>query len=565
MGGATFQFGSGGGRPMGIGARVFLLLFSVVFMGIGLLFAYAVVRSTLETVATYRWAKTPCRIVASAEERTRDEESPYTFWVEYTYERKDAPRTSHGFLLSDWSTADYEDVQRLLDRYAPGTQTVCFVDPEDPERAILEHESLWNFLVILFPLLFVAVGSVTMVVALRGLGKGTDASRGASQTISGGSRRQLGPLGLALFFSPFLAVGLATLYPLGLRPILEGADARSWQKTPCTVIESSLRCHKGDDGDTYSVDVLYEYEWSGRIRRSNRYCVSYVSSSEYEAKAAIVERLPPGARTACWVNPKDPVVAVLKRDPGEGFLMMLFPAMFGLTGGLGVFFSLRSWWRARSPAKARAPEVRPRAPERRGPRILRPVSSPVVKFGIVLLCALVWNGITWIAAWQALRSWIAGEPELFFTIFISLLVLAGLLVAGLAFSQFLALFNPRVRLEVGADPVRTGEPVGLSWSLSRGARKITRLKIALEGREETVISSGKNSHTSKETFHYEPLVDTSPQEGVAFGSARLAVPEGAMHTFTGSRHKVVWALKVQGEIPAWPDLDDEFALNVEPG
>jgi hypothetical protein len=245
--------------------------------------------------------------------------------------------------------------------------------------------------------------------------------------------------------------------------------------------------------------------------------------------------------------------------------VLLFPGIFGLVGGLGVFFSLRAWWRGRSPAYAEIRASRRQALPGRGARVLRPVTSPLAKFALVLLFALFWNGITWIFAWQALQGWLVGSPDYFLTIFITLFVLAGLLVAGLAVSQFLALFNPRVRLEMGSDSVRAGEPVGLSWSLSRGARKVTHLRITLEGREETVVSSGKNSRTLKETVYAETVVDTDPSAGAAFGGATLSIPACAMHTFTESRHKIVWALKVQGEIPAWPDLDDEFALEVEAG
>ena len=38
-----------------------------------------------------------------------------------------------------------------------------------------------------------------------------------------------------------------------------------------------------------------------------------------------------------------------------------------------------------------------------------------------------------------------------------------------------------------------------------------------------------------------------------------------MHTFAAPHNKVVWCLKVRGEIPRWPDVDEEFPLEVLPG
>jgi hypothetical protein len=35
-----------------------------------------------------------------------------------------------------------------------------------------------------------------------------------------------------------------------------------------------------------------------------------------------------------------------------------------------------------------------------------------------------------------------------------------------------------------------------------------------------------------------------------------------MHSFAAKNNKIVWTLHVRGEIPRWPDVDDEFPFTV---
>ena len=48
------------------------------------------------------------------------------------------------------------------------------------------------------------------------------------------------------------------------------------------------------------------------------------------------------------------------------------------------------------------------------------------------------------------------------------------------------------------------------------------------------------------------------------GSARVTIPEDTMHSFEFGNTKVVWSLKVTGDVPSWPDVDEEFDFVVRP-
>ena len=46
------------------------------------------------------------------------------------------------------------------------------------------------------------------------------------------------------------------------------------------------------------------------------------------------------------------------------------------------------------------------------------------------------------------------------------------------------------------------------------------------------------------------------------GSAELTVPTGTMHSFDATSNKIAWTLKIAGDIPKWPDIDDDYDFYV---
>jgi hypothetical protein len=48
------------------------------------------------------------------------------------------------------------------------------------------------------------------------------------------------------------------------------------------------------------------------------------------------------------------------------------------------------------------------------------------------------------------------------------------------------------------------------------------------------------------------------------GIGTVTVPAELMHSFTGSHNKILWTIRVKGEIVHWPDIDEDFPLTVLP-
>jgi hypothetical protein len=96
-------------------------------------------------------------------------------------------------------------------------------------------------------------------------------------------------------------------------------------------------------------------------------------------------------------------------------------------------------------------------------------------------------------------------------------------------------------------------------------QRLRRFQVLLEGREEATYRRGTDTHTDKAVFASISLADTGDPGGFATGAGQAQVPRDTMHSFATKNNKIVWCLRVKGEIPRWPDIDDEFPFTVLAG
>jgi Protein of unknown function (DUF3592) len=398
-----------------------------------------------------------------------------------------------------------------------------------------------------------------------------------SQRRRGGQQMSVGCM--AVFFGLFFLVGAALFYFLFIRPVGLLIEARSWREVPCTILSSQVASHSDSDGTTYSVDIAFAYRVNGAEMRSNRYDFNTGSSSGYDGKKAVVDRYPPGSETVCYVDPEDPQRAVLSRDFSATYLIGLFPLLF-LFAGLGGLIWVVPWpWKKKGGVGVQPTVTRdgttvssavspfgvevPADPS--SPMVLKPQATPFVKFVVILLVTLFWNGIVSIFVWQVYKGWKAGSPDGCLTAFMIPFVLIGLLFLFGVFRQLLVLFNPRPHLTLSPGSPAMGESAWLQWRLSGRAAGVKRLRISLEGREEATYRRGTDTHTDRNVFATVPIVDSTEPFEMASGSASFVIPADTMPSFKADRNKIVWTLKVAAEIPGWPDSDDDFEILVRPG
>ena len=538
--------------PAGKGcATIFLSVFAIM----GLVFTAFMGKAGIETVRPYFWSATDCMIESSAahDSPASARDNGATFDVRYSYRFDGRNYTGTRLRMGMATSLDAESAQRAAFRYAAGNRAVCYVNASSPGESTLERGSVWPLLFMIIPLIFVAIGVLGIIGVWRT--KPPDA-----QPVSERHRAGSGTIGLRVFALFFIGIGGGIMYPMFIRPMLKEAAAAKWPQVPCEIISSRVQRHSGSKGgSTYSVEIRYRYEFHGRAYTGTRYNFDSGNSSNSGWRTEAVAKFPPKLKTLCHVNPEDPIEAVLSVKPSPDRWFGLIPGVFVIIGLL-IFFKApamagRNISRTGLPRDA-LPSL-PRDPVT-GEVELRQAGSPMAGFVAMLIFALIWNGVTW-AILLTVKSW-DYSPRIFLGVFA--LIGAGLGV-GVIYT-FLALFNPRPILTASAPAVPLGGTLGVRWRFTGNVRRLVRLTITLEGREEATYQNGKNTTTAKNIFAILPLLDTADRAQIAGGSAKVIVPRELIHTLAAPNNRIVWTLRVAGDIPKWPDVSADFPIAVLP-
>jgi len=547
-------------KPSGcrsLSGKGFGTLFFGLFFVMGSLFVVFILGEALRQAAPWFWPETECTILSSGVESTDDDEHPYRAVVRFRY-RIDGRDYEGDALFRNYNgTSSFDRARDLSERYAIGSTAACRVNPDHPTLAVLERRVPWIVFVVFFPLIFVAIGGIGLyAVWKRSPSEDHAEPQSISQKAATGRGHQIA-LVLGLIFTVVGGVLFLFLFAL---PAVRMGLSMSWTATPCTVIDSSLRSWSTDDGTSHRADVLYEYQAGGRSWRSNRVDFFSALSSGYDTAQGVIGRHPEGSTGTCWVDPGNPGRSVLERDFRPMHLLGLLPLIF-LIAGLAV----TSWAWGRMRADSTAPQGLPEETEPiEGPLVLEPQVSPVGKVLGAMFFAVFWNGIVSVFVYQAWKSWASGHPDWFLTIFMVPFVLVGLVIIGAVGHFSLALANPRPRLTLDQAAPCLADELRLNWRFTGRASRIRHLRIFLEGREEATYQRGTDTHTDREVFATHTLVDTGNDWEIPTGTAAATIPDDTMHSFTADRNKIVWEIKVEGEIVRWPDVGQNFPITIQP-
>lgn len=367
-----------------------------------------------------------------------------------------------------------------------------------------------------------------------------------------------------LFPFVFGAMGLVTLWFLAVEPLTGIVRSRSWDETFCVIRASGVAEHGDSDGDTYAVDIAYDYTYGGKQYTGKRFDFSTGSSSGRDSKARATAEYPVGATRRCYVNPANPSEAVLSRAPGSYLWWGLFPLPFLAVAIVIPVFVFRKY-RERPSRYTGVPRSLDQW-ENEGELVLRPQSSRGRRFAGLALFAVVWNTFVAFAfVWGLLPSYIAGTPDVFVSLFLTPFALVGLWVVAAVIHRFLGLFCPRISLRLSTARLYPGVQASLSWEIEGDARKLSSLTMALVGCERVTYRQGTRSRTEDhEAVRIGLFISQDPSE-FARGAVELTVPEEVMPTFDAPCNKFVWSLQVQGDIRRFPDIDELFPINIHPG
>ncbi len=151
-------------RPkQGSGMGCFILFLGVFLLaGIGL--AWFLVRPVVQTVGALSWREVPCTILESGvKEHSGSDDTTYSVAVRYEYEVDGRLYRSDRYRFLGGSSSGYEGKAEVVAGLPVGSRQVCYVDPKDPSRAVLNRSFGAWVLLSLIPLGMIA-GSLWVIV-----------------------------------------------------------------------------------------------------------------------------------------------------------------------------------------------------------------------------------------------------------------------------------------------------------------------------------------------------------------------------------------------------------------
>jgi len=243
-----------------------------------------------------------------------------------------------------------------------------------------------------------------------------------------------------------------------------------------------------------------------------------------------------------------------KEDAPPWTALILVP--FVAVGIFGIVLIRRALRAAREEASADDPLRRETAEPAARSRVRAPLAcepkSRIVPFVLALVFCVFWNGIVTVFLTQE-----------GFTCFMVPFAAVGLLLVVAVVYAALATMNPRVTLHVERHPLLPGVEEEIRFEIQGSSHRIATLEILLEGEERATYRQGTNTHTATNVFYSQSLT-TLQQDGEMMhgGSLRLRVPEQAVPSFDGNNNKIVWHVRVHGDIKLWPDVNDKFEMRV---
>lgn len=113
-----------------------------------------------------------------------------------------------------------------------------------------------------------------------------------------------------------------------------------WVEVSCQIVSSEIDDSQlNQKGFTkYRLDLSYTYDYEGKEYTGNRLQRLPTESSDLKKVQKKQETWSAGNGATCWVDPKEPSSAVLKKDTKAALYSIWFPCLF-IVGGAGMVLS----------------------------------------------------------------------------------------------------------------------------------------------------------------------------------------------------------------------------------
>lgn len=147
-----------------------LFLFGLVFFAAGLVaFSATIVAPLWITIRAQSWREVPATILSSEiDESHSSDGTTYRADIKFQYDFENQTYTSKTW-NTEWATTygSRSSATAALQRFPVGTNHPCYVNPNNPERAVLDRSFQLSNLWGLLTLLFIIIGGAVMFGALK--------------------------------------------------------------------------------------------------------------------------------------------------------------------------------------------------------------------------------------------------------------------------------------------------------------------------------------------------------------------------------------------------------------
>ena len=147
-------------KAVAVGSVAFFGIFALV--GAVVLY-FVTIRPALKILDARDWNAVPCTVVSSrVQSHSSDDGTTYSVDILYAYEVNGREFRANRYHFMGGSSSGYDGKARVVAQYPPGAKSICYVNPEDANEAVLLRGFTPVMWVGLLPFVFLAIGIAGM-------------------------------------------------------------------------------------------------------------------------------------------------------------------------------------------------------------------------------------------------------------------------------------------------------------------------------------------------------------------------------------------------------------------
>ena len=148
-------------------------LVAEIFLIVGVLLGGFLLWQLIKGMKAKNWPTAQGRVIDSrvstsvSYDDDGDRSTTYGAEISYSYDIDGYEYSGHRRSFSDFSSSNRRRAEKIVARYAPGTNMPVYYRPDDPEESVLEPGiNLVSVLFLLLPAIFLVIGVLGLVGAL---------------------------------------------------------------------------------------------------------------------------------------------------------------------------------------------------------------------------------------------------------------------------------------------------------------------------------------------------------------------------------------------------------------